>query len=87
MYRGMHPYSDTHKTLLKLGHSERTLYLQKGLIRGEQTQYWKKQDALRRAPVNMHLEPTPGLTFSFLTTIILMDLDTQKILGKEDEGK
>lgn len=35
----------------------------------------------------MHLEPTPGLTFSFLTTIILMDLDTQKILGKEDEGK
>lgn len=39
MYRGMHPYSDTHKTLLKLGHSERTLYLQKGLIRGEQTQY------------------------------------------------
>jgi len=35
----------------------------------------------------MHLEPIPGLTLSFQATIISMDLDTQKILGKEDEGK
>lgn len=35
----------------------------------------------------MRLAPIPGLTLSFPATIILMDLDTQKILGKEDEGK
>lgn len=35
----------------------------------------------------MHLEPIPGLTFSFPATIILIDLDTQKILGKKHEKK
>lgn len=42
---------------------------------------------MRRAAVNMHLAPIPGLTLSFLATIILMALDSQKILGKEGEGK
>lgn len=35
----------------------------------------------------MHSEPILGLTLSFPATIILMALDKQKILGKEDEGK
>lgn len=35
----------------------------------------------------MHLEPIPGLTLSFPATIIFMDLDTEKILEKENEEK
>lgn len=35
----------------------------------------------------MHLEPIPGLTLSFAAAIILLDLATQKILGKVGEGK
>lgn len=42
---------------------------------------------MRRAAVNMHLEPIPGLTLNFAAAIILLDLATQKILGKVGEGK
>lgn len=35
----------------------------------------------------MHLEPIPGLTLNFAAAIILLDLATQKILGKVGEGK
>lgn len=51
------------------------------VIHGEQTQCWRKQDALRKAAVNTHLEPIPGLTLSFAAAIILWFSYT------EDSGK
>lgn len=77
----------THKNFLNLRHFGEVPSATTGLIHGEQTRCGRKQDALRRAAVDTHLAPIPGLTLSFPATIILMDLDTQKILGKEHEGK
>lgn len=81
----IHPHK--HKNLLKHRHQREVTLSPKGLIHGEQTQCRRKQDALRRAAVNMHLEPIPGLTLSFAAAVILLDLATQKILGKVGEGK
>lgn len=68
----IHPHK--HKNLLKLRHLREGPLSPKGLIHGEQTQCGRKQDALRRAAVNMHLEPVPGLTLSFTAAILLLDL-------------
>lgn len=81
----IHPHK--HKMPLKARHLREAPLSPKGLIHGEQTQCWRKQHALRRAPVNLHLEPMPGLTLSFAAAIILLDLATQKILGKVGEMK
>lgn len=85
MYRHASILTNT-KTFSNTDQREVTLS-PKGLIHGEQTQCRRKQDALRRAAVNMHLEPIPGLTLSFAAAVILLDLATQKILGKVGEGK